>query len=212
MPNLPKISEIFDTSHSIAEKLLNQYQYPHEILAKIKSFIYYLGSELDSSYKEIDKNVYIADDAVIWSGSTIIGPAIIGHKAEIRPGAFIRENVIVGNKAVIGNASEVKNSIIFDEAKLPHYNYVGDSIIGFMAHMGAGAIASNLRLDKKEICFGEEKIKSGLRKIGVFLGDYAEVGCGSVICPGTVVGKRAMIYPLAIVKGIVKEGETYKSQ
>ena len=210
MPNLPKTHEIFDAKHTIAKKLLNQCEYPHEALQKIKDYILGYSSLLNSSYKEIDDGLFIADDAVIWPNATIKGPAIIGHKAEIRPGAFIRGNVIVGDKAIIGNSSEVKNSIIFNEAKLPHYNYVGDSIIGFNAHMGAGAIASNLRLDKNEIKL--KNINTGLRKIGVFLGDYAEVGCGAVICPGTIIGKRAVIYPLTTVKGIIKEGEIYKSQ
>jgi NDP-sugar pyrophosphorylase family protein len=210
MQNLPKTSDIFDTRYSIAEELLNQHQYPHEILPKIKGFIYDYFGMLDSSYKEVGKGVFIADDALIWSGTTIKGPTIIGHGAEIRPGAFIRGSVIVGNRAIIGNSTELKNSIIFDEAQLPHYNYVGDSIIGYKAHMGAGAIASNLRLDRKNIKLG--KIQTNLYKIGVFLGDYSEVGCGSVICPGTIVGKRAVIYPLARVRGIIEEGEIYKSK
>ena len=160
---------------------------------------------------EIAENVFIARDAQIWSGTTIIGPAIIGHNTEIRPGAFIRGSVIIGDDALIGNSTEVKNSIILDGAKLPHYNYIGDSIIGFCAHMGAGAIASNLRLDKKEIeikCNGEN-IKTNLRKIGVFLGDFSEVGCSCIICPGTFIGKRAIIYPLTTVKGVVGENEIY---
>ena len=168
---------------------------------------------LEHFFKEASDDVYIAYDAKIWPGVSISGPAIIGHKAEIRPGAFIRGNVIIGDGAIIGNSTEVKNTIIFDEAKLPHYNYVGDSIIGFRAHMGAGAIASNLRLDKKEISirYEGETLNTKLKKIGVFLGDYAEIGCGCVLCPGTIIGREALVYPLLTVKGIVGEKEVLKN-
>ena len=212
MSKIPKTDELFDISHSIAETLLDECEYPYEALTRTKEYIMECASMLGRSYKEIEKDVFVADDAKIWPGATIMGPAIIGHKAEIRPGAFIRGNVIVGDGALIGNSTEVKNSIILDEAKLPHYNYVGDSIIGFRAHMGAGAIASNLRLDKKEIVFScdGEKMNTGLRKIGVFLGDYAEIGCGCVICPGAVIGREAIVYPMTTVKGIVGEREIYK--
>ena len=192
--------------------MLDECEYPHEALTRTEEYIKECASMLDRSYKEISKDVFVADDAMVWPGATILGPTIIGHKAEIRPGAFIRGKVIVGDGAIIGNSTEVKNSIILDEARLPHYNYVGDSIIGFRAHMGAGAIASNLRLDRKEIelsCEGE-KIGTKLKKIGVFLGDYAEIGCGCVICPGTVIGREAVVYPMTTVKGIVGEREIYK--
>ena len=178
------------------------------VIIVIKEYIKICASLLDGRYSEISEGVYVSYDAEISAGATIIGPAIICHGAEIRPGAYIRENVIIGEGALIGNSCEVKNSIIFDEAKLPHYNYVGDSIIGFKAHMGAGAIASNLRLDKKIIEIN--KVNTGLRKIGVFLGDNAEVGCNSVLCPGTVIGKGGVIYPLTVVKGVIGSGEIYK--
>lgn len=212
MSKIPKTDELFDIRHSIAEVLLDECEYPYEALTRMKEYILDCASMLGNSYKEISKGVFVADDAIIWDGATILGPTIIGHRAEIRPGAFIRGNVIVGDGALIGNSTEVKNSIILDEAKLPHYNYVGDSIIGFRAHMGAGAIASNLRLDKKEVelsCDGE-KIGTKLRKIGVFLGDYAEVGCGCVICPGAIIGREAVIYPMTTVKGVVGEREVYR--
>ena len=192
---------------------VNQYesQAMSEALKKIGDFIKGYFEKLDSSFIKISEDVYAASDAKIWDSVTIVGPTIIGHSAEIRPGAFIRGNVIVGDGAVIGNSTELKNAIVFDGAQLPHYNYVGDSIIGYKAHMGAGAIASNLRLDKKEITLKSEneKMESGLRKIGVFLGDCAEVGCGSVLCPGSIVGRNALIYPLTSVVGSVPEGMVF---
>ena len=206
-----KTKELFDTEHSIAKPLLDECEYPHEVLPKISEFIRGYFSNLDDSFKEIGPEVYAADDAVIWENVTIVGPTIIGHKAEIRPGAFIRGNAIIGDGAVIGNSTEVKNAIVFDGAQLPHYNYVGDSIIGYKAHMGAGAIASNLRLDKQIIVLKseDENINSGLKKIGVFLGDSAEVGCGSVLCPGSIIGKEAIIHPLTKVIGSVPASTIY---
>ena len=206
-----KTKELFDTEHTIAKPLLDGCEYPHEALPKISEFIRGYFSRLDDSFKEICHEVYAADDAVIWDNVTIVGPTIIGHKAEIRPGAFIRGNAIIGDGAVIGNSTEVKNAIVFDGAQLPHYNYVGDSIIGYKAHMGAGAIASNLRLDKQIIVLKseDENINSGLKKIGVFLGDSAEVGCGSVLCPGSIVGKEAIIHPLTKVIGSVPANTIY---
>ena len=202
-----KTCELFDTHHSLAKPLLDACEYPHEALPKIGDFIKEILSWADGSYKEIDDGVFVAEDAKIWNNVTIVGPAIIGHGAEIRIGAFIRGNVLIGDGAVIGNSTEIKNAIVFDGAQLPHYNYVGDSIIGYKAHMGAGAIASNLRLDKKDIILKSEgeSINSNLKKIGVFLGDHAEIGCGSVLCPGSIVGKGAMIYPLSSVRGSIPE-------
>ena len=214
-----KTKELFDLTYTIAAPLLDGCEYPHQALPKIGDFIKKCMATLDRSYKEISEGVFVADDAKIWDGATIIGPTIIGHKAEIRPGAFIRGNAIIGDGAVVGNSTEIKNAIVFDGAQLPHYNYVGDSIIGYHAHMGAGSIASNLRLDKKEITLKseDEQMDSGLRKIGVFLGDYAEVGCGSVLCPGSTVGREAMVYPLVSVRGTVPahmiyDGKSFKER
>ncbi|MBO7196686.1 MAG: UDP-N-acetylglucosamine pyrophosphorylase [Clostridia bacterium] len=206
--------ELFDLSHSIAGPLLSRCKYPHRALGLIGDFIKECSATLDDTYIEIAEDVFAADDAKIWDGATIVGPTIIGRRAEIRPGAFIRGKAIIGDGAVIGNSTEIKNSIIFDQAQLPHYNYVGDSIIGYRAHMGAGAIASNLRLDKREITLvgDEEGADSGLRKIGVFLGDYAEVGCGCVICPGGIIGRGAMVYPLTSVKGYIPEHTIYNGK
>jgi NDP-sugar pyrophosphorylase family protein len=210
MAKIPKTRELFDLSHTLVGEMLSECEYPYEALGKIGEFAKEISKKLDSSYREIAPEVYAAEDAIISERATLIGPAVIGHNAEIRPGAYIRGKVIIGDGAVIGNSTEIKNSIIFDNAQLPHYNYVGDSIIGYRAHLGAGAIASNLRLDKKEIKIDGEN--TGLRKIGTFLGDSAEVGCNSVLCPGSVVGKEAFIYPLSRVKGVIPEGTIFDGE
>ena len=211
MSHIPKTKELFDTTHSLAGSMLDECEYPHEALHKIKDFILKCQSELDDSFKEIKEGVFVADDAIIWEGATIMPPTIIGHKTEVRPGAFIRGNALIGDGVVIGNSTEIKNAIVFDKAQLPHYNYVGDSIIGYYAHMGAGAIASNLKLNKSEVILrlGEERLPTGLKKVGVFLADHAEVGCNSVLCPGTVIGRGALVYPLSSVIGCVHEGTIY---
>ena len=202
-----KTKELFDLDHTIARSLLEGCEYPHMALTEIDEFIKEYSSSLDKSYSEIYDGVYIADDAIIWNGATIIGPAIIGHKTEIRPGAFIRGCVVIGDGCVIGNSTEVKNSIIFDRAQLPHYNYVGDSILGYRAHLGAGVIISNLRLDKKTVRITKngEKFDTGLRKMGALVGDFVEIGCNSVLCPGTVIGKNVRIFPLSAVRGTVEK-------
>ena len=209
MKDIPTIKELFDTNHSNAKPMLDGCTHPYEALEKIKTFISQYIYTLDSTYREIAEGVLVSRDAHIWSGVTIVGPTVIGGDSEIRPGAFIRGGVIVGKGVLIGNSTEIKNSIIFDEAKLPHYNYIGDSIIGYKAHMGAGAIASNLRLDKQSVRING--VNTDLRKIGVFLGDFAEIGCNSVLCPGTVIGKGAVVYPMTVVKGIVGEKMVYKA-
>lgn len=214
MPKIPSIDELFDTGHTITASHLKNFKFPFEIIAEIGGIIPYLSERLGKSYLEIKRGVFVADDAKIWSGATIIAPTIIGHGTEIRPGAFIRGNVIIGDRAVIGNSTEIKNSIIFDEAKLPHYNYVGDSIIGYRAHMGAASIASNQRLDKSEIIYKEDGkiVKSGMRKLGAMLGDYAEIGCGAVLCPGSIIGRESVVYPRAVVKGIIDERCVYDGE
>lgn len=214
LKNLPKTSELFDVEHTICRELFYEVDYAYEIIPEIKSFIGVLAGKLGKDYLEIKRGVFVAEDTKIAEGATILAPAIIGHGVEIRPGAYLRGSVIIGDGAVIGNSTEVKNSIIFDGAKLPHYNYVGDSIIGYNAHMGAGSIASNQRLDKAEISieYDGELQSLGLRKMGVLLGDYAEVGCGSVICPGSIIGREAVIYPLSLVKGIIPEACVYNGK
>ncbi len=211
MANIPKTRELFDLAHTIAAEMLSECEYPHEALPKIKDFIKEYSGRLDDSYTEISEGVFVANDAKVWEHTTIVGPTIICHGAEIRPGAFIRGSVIVGEGAVIGNSTELKNCIVFDKAQLPHYNYVGDSIIGFKSHLGAGAIASNLRLDNKAVVLGcgDDRMDSGLRKVGTFLGDHAEAGCGCVLCPGTIIGRNSAVYPLVSVKGIIPEDSVY---
>lgn len=207
-----KTEELFDLEHTAAKPLLEGAEYPHEVLPKIKSFIIELSKTLDESYEEISEGVFAAKDARIAESAYIEAPAIIGHGAEIRHSAFIRGSVIVGDRAVVGNSTEIKNSIVFDEVQIPHYNYVGDSILGYRSHLGAGAIASNFRLDKQTVKINEngEKFDTGLRKFGVMLGDFAEVGCNSVLCPGCVIGKRTLVYPLSRVIGVVRENMIYK--
>lgn len=211
MEKIPKTVDLFDISHTLAKSLFKSEEYPHAVIPKLSGYIIKLFERLGDSFMEIRDGVFVAKDAIISHGATILGPTVIGHGAEVRPGAYIRGSVIVGDGAVIGNSSEVKNSVIFDGAKLPHYNYAGDSVIGYMAHLGAGAIASNLRLDKRSvrICCGEEILDTGLSKLGVLLGDYCEVGCGSVLSPGAIIGRESIIYPLSSVRGVLPEGCVY---
>lgn len=207
MANIPKTVDLFDLSHTMAEPLLSQCEYPYYAIPKIGEFIKSCFEKLDDTYEKVSDDVYIAKDAHVWPGATIVGPTIIGHRTEVRPGAFVRGKVLVGDDAVIGNSTELKNCIVFDKAQLPHYNYVGDSIIGYRGHMSAGAIASNLRLDKEKIFV--EGVPTDLTKFGICLGDHAEVGCSAVLCPGTIIGRRTLVYPLVMVKGVVPAGKVY---
>ncbi len=205
---LPHTNELLDINYTIAKPLFEVVENPIEVLPKIKDFIYSIGETLSKDeYNEPQQGIFVAKDATVSPLATLIGPAIIGHNAEIRPGAFIRGSVIVGNGAVIGNSTEIKNSIIFDGVQLPHYNYVGDSILGHLAHLGAGAIISNFKLDHGNIKVrsGGDFYETGLRKFGAVIGDEAEVGCNSVVFPGTIIGKRTLIYPLTPVRGVVPE-------
>ncbi len=206
------IKELFDLNKTITKDYLNKYKYPFETLDHINEIIIDLSKNLDKDYLMIKENVYAHKTASISRDVEIIGPCIIGENAVLRHNAFIRENVIIGNNAVIGNSCEIKNSIIFDNAEIPHFNYVGDSIIGFHAHLGAGAITSNLKLDKSivYIC-GNEKINTNRRKVGAFIGDYAEVGCNSVLNPGSVIGKNTIIYPLSSFRGVIDSNKIYKN-
>ena len=203
--DIPKTEELFDLSHTIAADLFCENDAPYSVIDKIKDYCLCLIQRLDENFVKISDGVYAASDAKISSTATIIGPAIIGHGAEIRPGAYIRGSVIVGDGAVVGNSTEVKNSIIFDGAALPHYNYVGDSIIGYKAHLGAGVVISNLRLDRKPVTIKSdgEKIDTGLRKMGALIGDGAEIGCGTVISPGSIIGRGCIVYPLSSFRGIL---------
>ena len=213
MIDIPKTDDMLDTSHSIAGGELIKFEHPHMALPRIGEIIERILQSL-SDFKEISEGVFVKESAKIWENTTIVGPCIIDSEAEIRPGAFIRGNAIIGKGAVIGNSTEVKNSIIFDKAQLPHYNYAGDSIVGYKAHMGAGAVASNLRLDKREVVLKTDTVKypTGLRKFGAILGDFTEVGCGCVLCPGTVIGRGCAIYPLTCVMGIIPEYHVYNGK
>ena len=199
-------TDLFDLSHTAAAELLYSCDTPYLALPKIKGFITELSATLPpEEYEEISKGVFVSRDAIISDRATVLPPAIIGRGTEVRPGSFIRGSVLIGDGAVIGNSTEIKNAIIFDGVQLPHYNYVGDSILGYKAHLGAGAIISNFKLDHTGVNLrcGDEVIETGLRKFGALLGDGVEVGCNSVIFPGTVIGKGTLVYPLTSARGVI---------
>lgn len=205
---------ILDFKKTIAKDLFKDIMYPWEVLPKISDFIMKLGQNL--SLEEYDKkgeNIWIAKTAKVAPTAFINGPAIICANAEVRHCAFIRGNAIIGKSAVVGNSTELKNVILFDNVQVPHYNYVGDSILGYKAHMGAGSITSNVKSDKTLVTIScAEKIETGLKKFGAILGDNVEVGCNSVLNPGTIVGKCSNIYPLSMVRGFVPEKSIYKNR
>lgn len=208
-----KVNNLFDLTRSIASELFKDVQYPFEVLPKISSFIIQLGNSLsDSEFKKIGENIWVSKSATIAETASITGPCIIDADAEVRHCAFIRGNAIIGKGAVVGNSTELKNVVLFDKVQVPHYNYVGDSVLGYKAHMGAGSITSNVKSDKTLVAVkcGYEKIETGLKKFGAILGDEVEVGCGSVLNPGTIIGKKSQIYPLSSVRGVVAENSIYK--
>ena len=210
-----KINNLYNLNETIAKEIFEGCTYPWEVLPKIKDFIVKLGETLsDEEYDKVGENVWIAKSAKVAQTAYINGPAIIGKEAEVRHCAFIRENAIVGEKAIVGNSTELKNVILFNNVQVPHYNYVGDSILGYKSHMGAGSITSNVKSDKKLVVVknGENKIETGLKKFGAMLGDNVEVGCGSILNPGSVVGKNTNIYPLSSVRGVIAENSIYKKQ
>lgn len=209
------VKDLFDLSHTLAEKLLQGCQYPWEALPHIGEWIERLIEELpEGEYRSEGHGVFIHKTARVYASALINGPCIIGPDAEVRHCAFIRGNALVGEGAVVGNSTELKNVILFDRVQVPHYNYVGDSILGYRSHMGAGAITSNVKSDKTNVTVaaGGERLATGLKKFGAVLGDNVEVGCGSVLNPGTVVGKNSNIYPLSMVRGVVPAGSIYKRQ
>ena len=210
-----KIKNLLNLEETIASKIFENAIYPWEVLPKIGKFIIELGNKLDlEKFEKKSENVWIAKSAKVAPTASITGPCIIDEFAEIRHSAFIRGNAIVGKNVVIGNSTELKNVIIFNNTQVPHYNYVGDSILGYKSHMGAGSIVSNLKSDKSLVtvrCKGE-KIETNLRKFGAIVGDNVEVGCGSVLNPGTVIGRKTNIYPLSSVRGYVGENQIYKNQ
>lgn len=215
MPEELRIDRLYDLNETIAAELFEGIEYPWQALPLIGDFIKKLGSTLDKSeYDEISENVWVAKSASVAPTACINGPCIIGRDAEIRHCAFIRGNAIVGEGAVVGNSTELKNVVLFNKVQVPHYNYVGDSILGYRSHMGAGSITSNVKSDKalvKVRCNGEV-VETGLKKFGAMLGDNVEVGCGSVLNPGTVIGRGSNIYPLSSVRGYVAAGSIYKKQ
>ena len=208
-----KTKDLFDLSHSKAAPILENTEYPWEALDKIKDFIIELGKTLPKDeYDEVSENVWIAKDAKIYPNNYSGAPAIIGHETEVRPGAFVRGSALVGDHCVVGNSTELKNVILFDNVQVPHYNYVGDSILGYKSHMGAGSITSNVKSDKLLVTVkcGEEKIETGRKKIGAMLGDRVEVGCNSVLNPGTVIGRDSNVYPTSCVRGTIPEKSIWK--
>lgn len=210
-----KVKNLYNLKETIAKELLENVTYPWEALPKISEFIIETGKKLDKEKYELkDENIWIAKSATVAPTAYIKGPAIIGENAEIRHCAFIRGNAIVGEGAVVGNSTELKNVILFNKVQVPHYNYVGDSILGYKAHMGAGSITSNVKSDKKLVVIKgkEEKIETGLKKVGAMIGDNVEVGCGSILNPGSVIGRNTNIYPLSSVRGVVDSDSIYKSQ
>ena len=209
-----KIKNLYDLNETIAKELLEKYEYPWEVLPHIEEFIIKLGNSLDKNeYIKRGENIWIHKTAKVFDSAYIAGPAIIGENAEVRQCAFIRGKAIVGKNSVVGNSTELKNVILFNNVQVPHYNYVGDSILGFHAHMGAGSITSNVKSDKKLVVIkGKgEKIETGIKKVGAFVGDYVEVGCQSVLNPGTVVGRHTNIYPLSSVRGVIPANSIFKS-
>ena len=209
------VKENYSLDQTIAKDIFNGVTYPWEVLPKISNFIFELVATLsEDEYEKRGENVWVAKSAKVAPTAFINGPAIIGKDAEVRHCAFIRGNAIVGEGAVVGNSTELKNVILFNKVQVPHYNYVGDSVLGYKSHMGAGSITSNVKSDKKLVVVtaGEEKIETGMKKFGAMLGDEVEVGCGSVLNPGTVVGNHSNIYPLSSVRGFVPANSIYKKQ
>lgn len=208
------ISNLLDLNETIAKDLFEGKTYPWEVLPEIGDFILKLGQTLsEEEYDHPSEDVWIAKSAKVAPTACINGPVIIGKEAEVRHCAFIRGKAIIGEGAVVGNSTELKNVILFNKVQVPHYNYVGDSILGYKAHMGAGSITSNVKSDKKLITIKgiDTPIDTGIKKIGAFLGDNVEVGCGSVLNPGTIVGRNSNIYPLSSVRGCVPSGSIYKN-
>lgn len=208
-----EIKDLFECETSYLKELFKRHRYPWEILPEIKGYILELIEKGLEGFEEIAENVYVGKNVKIYPTATIEGPAIIGEGTEIRPGAFIRGSVITGANCVIGNSSELKNCVLLEKVQVPHYNYVGDSVLGNKAHMGAGSICSNLKTDGKAVVIhGEEEYETGLRKIGGILADGADIGCGCVLNPGTVIGRNTSVYPLNALRGVFPGGCIVKSQ
>ncbi len=210
-----KIGSMYDLEKTLAADVFADCEYPWEVLPLISDFILQLGKTLpQEKYEKRGEDIWVAKSAVIAPTAYIKGPCIIDENAEIRHCAFIRGKAVIGKNCVVGNSTEIKNVILFDNVQVPHYNYVGDSVLGYRSHMGAGAVTSNVKQDKTPVTvnYKGEKIETGLKKFGAMLGDFVEVGCGSVLNPGTVVGAHTNIYPLSMVRGFVEANSIYKKQ
>lgn len=210
-----KSMELFNLEKTIAKDLLLKKEYPWQILGDIKDFIKEKGATLcEDKFLKIKEDIWIAKTAKIADTASLNGPLIIDEDAEIRHSAFIRGSVIIGKGAVVGNSTEVKNSIIFDNVQIPHYNYIGDSVLGYKAHFGAGALTSNVKSDKTlvSVVIDGTKQSTNLKKFGAMVGDEVEIGCHAVLCPGTIIGKNSTIYPLSMVRGTVSEDSIFKNQ
>ena len=208
-----KTAELYDFSHTLAGDYLSGWEYPWQALPGIKELIVTLGCGLGEDYREIAPQVWVHNTANVAPTAFLGGPCIIGAGTEVRHCAFIRGSALVGENCVVGNSVELKNVILFDNVQVPHYNYVGDSILGYKSHMGAGSLTSNVKSDKTLVVVkdGAEQIPTGLKKMGAMLGDFVEVGCNSVLNPGTVIGRHTNIYPTSCVRGVVPEGSIWKT-
>ena len=212
---MTEIRELFDLTKTIASGLFEGKTYPWEVLSEIKAYILKLGETLPAEeFDHPEEGVWIAKDAKVFPSAYIGSPCIIDHGAEVRHCAFIRESAIVGKNAVVGNSVELKNVVLFDAVQVPHYNYVGDSVLGYKAHMGAGSITSNVKSDKSLVVIKQPcaPLETGRKKVGAMVGDYAEIGCNSVLNPGTVVGCNAQIYPVSCVRGVIPANSIYKNK
>lgn len=206
------IGDLYELDHTIAADYLQQFTYPWEALGGIKDMIVTLGDTLGTEYTQLAPQVWVHQSAKIAPTAYLGAPCIIGPATEVRHGAFIRGSALVGKNCVVGNSVELKNVILFDNVQVPHYNYVGDSILGYKAHMGAGSITSNVKSDKTLVVIhAQPPIETGIKKVGAMLGDHVEVGCNSVLNPGTVIGRHSSIYPLSSVRGVVPENSIYKT-
>lgn len=209
------VDKLFDLQETIAADLMKQAQYPWELLSKIEEFIIQLGRTLPAEqFEQRGENIWVARDAHVFESAYIAGPCIVDSGAELRHCAFIRGKAIIGKGCVVGNSCELKNVVLFNKCEVPHYNYVGDSILGFHAHMGAGSITSNIKSDRTNVVIrdGEERCETGLRKMGAMLGDWTEIGCNSVLNPGTIIGRHTNVYPLSMVRGVVPANHIYKDR
>ena len=208
-----KTMELYDMSYTLAGEYLKKFEYPWQALSGIKALILELGSELGDDYTQVAPDVWVHKTATVAPTAYLGGPCIIGAGTEVRHCAFIRGSALVGENCVVGNSVELKNVILFDNVQVPHYNYVGDSILGYKSHMGAGSLTSNVKSDKTLVVVkdGDEKYETGLKKFGAMVGDFVEVGCNSVLNPGTVVGRGSNIYPLSCVRGVVPADSIFKS-